>query len=92
MRHYIAYIHKEEDSDYGISFYDFPGCISAGSTMEEATFMAQDALAGHIECMAEHGEKIPKPSAIAIIKANAEDNPILLPVPVVVKARKKNIL
>ncbi len=24
---YIALIHKEEKSDYGVSFPDFPGCI-----------------------------------------------------------------
>ena len=31
---YIAYLHKEGKSDYGVSFLDFPGCITAGSTLE----------------------------------------------------------
>ena len=30
MRQYIALIHKEADSDYGVSFPDLPGVISAG--------------------------------------------------------------
>ncbi len=30
MRQYIALIHKEPDSDYGVSFPDLPGVISAG--------------------------------------------------------------
>lgn len=27
---YVALIHKEEGSDFGVSFPDFPGCITAG--------------------------------------------------------------
>ena len=30
MPSYIAIIHKEPESDYGVSFPDFPGCITAG--------------------------------------------------------------
>lgn len=30
MRQYIALIHKEADSDYGVSFPDLPGAINAG--------------------------------------------------------------
>ncbi len=31
MRQYIGLIHKETDSDYGVSFPDFPGVITAGT-------------------------------------------------------------
>lgn len=48
MAHYIALIHKDANSDYGVSFPDFPGCISAGSTLEEARRMGAEALALHI--------------------------------------------
>jgi len=34
--HCIAYLHKTRKSDYGVSFLDFPGCITAGRTLEEA--------------------------------------------------------
>ena len=27
---YIGLVHKEPDSDYGVSFPDLPGCITAG--------------------------------------------------------------
>ena len=30
MRQYIALIHKDPGSDYGVSFPDLPGVISAG--------------------------------------------------------------
>ena len=40
---YIAYLHKDRDSDYGVSFPDFPGCITAGKTLDEASRMAAEA-------------------------------------------------
>jgi predicted RNase H-like HicB family nuclease len=56
---YIAYLHKDSKSDFGASFPDFPGCVTAGNTLEEARRMAAEALALHIEGMAEDGEAIP---------------------------------
>jgi predicted RNase H-like HicB family nuclease len=61
---YIAYLHKDKSSDYGVSFPDFPGCITAGSTLEEARRMAAEALAFHIAGMREDGEEIPPPSTL----------------------------
>ncbi|MDB5523250.1 MAG: hypothetical protein JWM58_1013 [Rhizobium sp.] len=64
MTDYVALIHKEENSDFGVSFPDFPGCITAGSTLEEARLMAEEALTFHIEGMAEDGDAIPTPSSL----------------------------
>jgi predicted RNase H-like HicB family nuclease len=61
---YIAYLHKDKDSAYGVSFPDFPGCITAGSTLEEARRMAAEALAFHIQGMREDGDEIPEPSSL----------------------------
>jgi len=61
---YIAYLHKEGRSDYGVSFPDFPGCVTAGSTLEEARRMAAEALSFHIAGMHEDGETIPEPSTL----------------------------
>jgi predicted RNase H-like HicB family nuclease len=61
---YIAYLHKDKNSDYGVSFPDFPGCITAGSSLEEARAMAAQALAFHVAGMREDGEAIPKPSTL----------------------------
>jgi predicted RNase H-like HicB family nuclease len=61
---YIAYLHKERDSDFGVSFPDFPGCVTAGRTLEEAQRMAVEALALHIDGMIEDGEAIPEPSTL----------------------------
>jgi predicted RNase H-like HicB family nuclease len=64
MRTYIAILHKDIDSDFGVSFPDFPGCISSGSTLEEAKDMAREALPFHIEGMQSDGEFIPEPMSL----------------------------
>lgn len=70
MTQYIALIHKEPDSDYGVSFPDFPGCVSAGSTLAEARALAVEALAFHIEGMIEDGDPLPQPSSLDEIMAD----------------------
>jgi antitoxin HicB len=44
MTHYIALIHKESDSCYGVSFPDIPGVITGGDTLDEALQQAADVL------------------------------------------------
>jgi predicted RNase H-like HicB family nuclease len=61
---YIAYLQKDSKSDFGVSFPDFPGCITAGKSLDEARRKAPEALAFHIAGMLEDGEKIPKPSKL----------------------------
>ena len=61
---YIAYLHKDKDSDFGVSFPDLPGCITAGKTLEEAREMAVEALTFHLAGMVEDGEPVPEPSTL----------------------------
>jgi predicted RNase H-like HicB family nuclease len=68
---YIAYLHKDRDSDFGVSFPDFPGCITAGKTLDEARRLAPEALAFHIKGLSEDGEAIPEPSKIDAIAEEA---------------------
>jgi predicted RNase H-like HicB family nuclease len=70
---YIALIHKQADSDYGVSFPDFPGCISAGATLDEARGMAEEALTFHIEGMVDDGLPLPEPSTLEAVMAEAEN-------------------
>ena len=67
---YIALIHKDAHSDYGVSFPDFPGCITAGKTLDQAKDMAEEALKGHVDLMKETGEIIPMPSSLESIMRN----------------------
>jgi predicted RNase H-like HicB family nuclease len=73
VRPYIALIHKEPGSDYGVSFPDLPGCITAGATLDEARAMATEALALHLEGLVEDGEALPEPATIETIMAEREN-------------------
>ncbi len=64
MRSYIAVLHKDKDSDFGVSFPDFPGCITAGSSLEEAKDMAREVLPFHISGLQADGEPIPEPMSL----------------------------
>ena len=61
---YIAYLHKDRKSDFGVSFPDFPGCVTAGKTLDEARRVAPEALTLHIEGVIEDGEPPPEPSTL----------------------------
>lgn len=67
MAQYIALIRKEDDSDYGVSFPDLPGCVTAGATLDEARAFADEALTLHLEGLAEDGEAAPEPSTLEAI-------------------------
>jgi predicted RNase H-like HicB family nuclease len=62
MPQYVGLIHRDPDSDFGISFPDFLGVITAGTDLDDARRMAEEALAFHVEGMVEDGEAIPEPS------------------------------
>jgi predicted RNase H-like HicB family nuclease len=72
MANYIAVVHKDPKSDFGVSFPDFPGCITAGSSIDEAKDMAHDALSLHIKGMMEDGENIPTPSKLEDIMDDSD--------------------
>jgi len=73
MTHYIGLIQKDAGSDYGVSFPDFPGVVTAGLDLDDARAMAEEALAFHIEGMIEDGEAIPEPSNLEDIMADPDN-------------------
>jgi predicted RNase H-like HicB family nuclease len=73
MRQYIGLIHKDAESDYGVSFPDFPGVVTAGRTLDEARTLAEEALSFHLEGMVEDGQPIPEPSSLDAVMADHEN-------------------
>lgn len=53
---YIAVIHKDADSAYGVTLPDFPGCFSAADSLDEIPAAVQQA----VELWAE-GEEVEPP-------------------------------
>jgi predicted RNase H-like HicB family nuclease len=72
MANYIAVVHKDPKSEFGISFPDFPGCITAGINIDDAKDMAQEALLLHIQGMMEDGEQLPAPSKLEEIMDDSD--------------------
>lgn len=73
MPNYIAIVHKEPASDYGVSFPDFPSCITAGKTIDEAKDLAYESLVLHIISQQEDGEQLPAPTNLEDIIADPEN-------------------
>jgi predicted RNase H-like HicB family nuclease len=67
MTAYIALLRKSARSDRGA---DFPGCVTAGRTLEEARRMAAEALAFHVDGMREDGDPGPSPLPMNTIMAD----------------------
>lgn len=61
---YPIFIHKDPDSDYGVTIPDLPGCYSAGSSLEEAIQNAKEAIECHLEGLFLDAEDIPLQKSI----------------------------
>ncbi len=62
--HYPVVIHKDPDSDYGVTVPDLPGCFSAGSSIEEALQGAREAIECHLEGLLLDQEPLPPATEI----------------------------
>lgn len=89
MTHYIAVVHKDRDSAYGVSFPDIPGCFSAADKEADLLPNAMEALELYAE-----DEALPAPSSIEAIRTITDvrqdigEGAYLLAVPFVRNARK----
>ena len=72
MPGYIALVHKDEGTSYGVSFPDVPGCIAAGDTFEEAVASAAEALAFHFAGMRAGRDTIPAPRSFEELRSDAQ--------------------
>ena len=57
-------LHKDKNSDYGVTVPDLPGCFSAGRTVDEALAMAKEAVEVYLEQIIEDGKPVPLPGRI----------------------------
>lgn len=71
MEHYVALVHKQKGSLYGVSFPDFPGCIAAAESYAAVLEQAAEALAFHVEGMRQDGLDIPAPRSLEQIARSA---------------------
>jgi predicted RNase H-like HicB family nuclease len=69
---YPVVVHKDPDSDYGVTVPDLPGCFSAGETLDEALVQVVEAIECHLEGMLLDGEPIPSPRNIEFHQNNPD--------------------
>jgi predicted RNase H-like HicB family nuclease len=91
---YPAVADNDPDSDCGATFPDFPGCVSAGKTLDEAVLGAHEALAGHVALMVVDGDELPGPTPLEAVAAQRDASTVaitLVPVTLPGKAQRVNI-
>lgn len=72
MLYPIAILPGDEQHAWGVEVPDIPGCFSAGDDLDDAMAMAREAIEGHLEILAEAGERIPEASRVTLHAANPE--------------------
>ncbi|SED69951.1 type II toxin-antitoxin system HicB family antitoxin [Pseudomonas coleopterorum] len=72
MRYPICIEWGDEPTAVGIQVLDIPGAITAGDTFEEAYGAAIEIAHIMLEELAARGERIPLPSATAVLRNDAE--------------------
>nr|WP_232796272.1 type II toxin-antitoxin system HicB family antitoxin [Staphylococcus canis] len=65
---------QQEGNSYNVYFPDLPGAITFGEDIEDAVFMAQDALEGHLLVMEDDHDDIPEPSEYKELINGLDDN------------------
>lgn len=61
---YKAFVHKGKTEGYGITFPDFPGCVSEADTLDEVIAKGKGILQVVIDIMFENNQDIPEPGTI----------------------------
>ncbi|MFN7920949.1 MAG: type II toxin-antitoxin system HicB family antitoxin [Bryobacteraceae bacterium] len=61
MPAYVAFFNQTA-TGYSSHVPDLPGCVAAGSTLDETRTLVREAIEFHLEGMRTHGEPIPAPA------------------------------
>lgn len=99
MKRYMAIVHQEGDSAYGVWFPDLPGCYGAGDTEDEALASAKKSLMLYAEEASNDGEELPAPRTLHELRNDAEvqeslneSNGFMVAVPLIVNSgRRKRV-
>ena len=64
MKQFVAIVHKDPDSAYGLTFPDAPGCFSASDDLEGIVAAGSEALGLHFE----DAEEVPEPRDLSALQ------------------------
>jgi predicted RNase H-like HicB family nuclease len=69
---YLVVIHKDSDSDYGVTVPDLPGCFSAGTSLNDALDNVVEAINLHVQGLMRDSGFIPDRKSVDEHKANPD--------------------
>jgi antitoxin HicB len=69
---YTVIFEPAEEGGYVVTCPALPGLVTEGDTLDEARAMAQDAIRGYLESLAEDGEEAPVENVDATVKEIVE--------------------
>ena len=69
---YTVIFEPAEEGGYVVTCPALPGLVTEGDTLDEARVMAQDAIRGYLESLAEDGEEAPVENVDATVKEIVE--------------------
>lgn len=74
LQTYVALVHRinKKKAHYGVIFYDFPGCVFGGKTIDEALENARDGIIFHIEGLLNESETLPEATSLEFIEKMSE--------------------
>lgn len=80
MKYYYGVVHKDDDSAYGVSFPDLPGCFSAADREDDIVSKAVEALTLWFEDQPEAAPS-PLPRVLELAREDLADGAFLVRVP-----------
>lgn len=57
-----AVVYEKTSTGYSAYVPDLPGCVAAGSTIEETAQLMRGAIKLHLKAMREDGDPLPEPT------------------------------
>lgn len=72
MESYVIGLVHEQGGNYGISFPDFPGCVSAAASLDEAVSRGAAVLAFHVAGMMEDRDALPMLRSLEELQSDRE--------------------
>lgn len=76
---YPAIFHYDTDG-ISISFPDLPMCLSCGENIEDAVYIAKDALLTYILAELEEGHTLPRPTSFYDVVAGEGEEDYVIPI------------
>lgn len=64
---YPAIVERAREG-FSVFFPDLPGCVSAGSSIQQAALNAEEALSGHLLVSAQYGDEVSDPTPLDLLE------------------------